>query len=412
MNSETFTKLNKLSSEARYPGDILLQNQLLKIKEINDYIKNTKKNFKTSSDHRYQELLCHSLKITKKTSPYIFKGISKCANTLGIDIGNVEVFICASREINAWCARNGEKILIGLNSGLIDCLDFDELCFVIGHELGHAFYEHHKLPAYGICQSINIGSSRLLKLMSWSRQSEISADRAGLLCSNIDATISSLIKLSTGGLSDPVVNVDLDEFEKQLDDIDKFIDKNSDLMYTTHPLNPFRIRAIFEFSKIDQLNSMKNKLTIDDVNKQIDEIVEKMNPSKIKKKKTSASKDEGNNFHPIDAYTAFASYYVLSADGIDSGGKELKSLEEIVGKTLTDIAEDAAENAFKQAQDIRASKLSKINKAVKCQTLEKIIAVSRADGEITKKERDHLGQICDDLGIDQSFIENILKFLD
>ena len=42
----------------------------------------------------------------------------------------------------------------------------------------------------------------------------------------------------------------------------------------------------------------------------------------------------------------------------------------------------------------------------------KIIAVSRADGEITKKERDHLGQICNDLDMDQSFIENILKFLD
>ena len=55
--------------------------------------------------------------------------------------------------------ENDEKILIGLNSGLIDCLDFDELCFVIGHELGHAFYEHPDL--YGICQSINIGSSKL-----------------------------------------------------------------------------------------------------------------------------------------------------------------------------------------------------------------------------------------------------------
>ena len=103
---------------------------------------------------------------------------------------------------------------------------------------------------------------------------------------------------------------------------------------------------------------------------------------------------------------------MLSADGIDSGGKELKSLEEIVGKTLTDRAANAKENAFKQAQDIRSSKLSKISKAVKCQTLEKIIAVSRADGEITKKERDHLGQICNDLDMDQSFIENILKFLD
>ena len=165
--------------------------------------------------------------------------------------------LCASREINAWCMRNDEKILIGLNSGLIDCLDFDELCFVIGHELGHAFYEHHKLPAYGICQSINIGSSKLLKLMSWSRQSEISADRAGLLCSNIDATISSLIKLSTGGLADPVVNVDLDEFEKQLDDIDEFIDKNSDLMYTTHPLNPLESKQYLNFLRLINLTNEK-----------------------------------------------------------------------------------------------------------------------------------------------------------
>jgi len=89
-------------------------------------------------------------------------------------------------------------------------MEFDEICFIVGHEFGHALYDHHNLPAYGISQGARLPPSKLMRLMSWSRQSEISADRAGMLCcGSIDASVQALIKLSTGGLGAPIISFEL-----------------------------------------------------------------------------------------------------------------------------------------------------------------------------------------------------------
>jgi len=56
----------------------------------------------------------------------------------------------------------------------------DELNFIVGHELGHALFEHYALPTHGILDEGNIDAEKAMRLMSWSRRAEVSADRAGL----------------------------------------------------------------------------------------------------------------------------------------------------------------------------------------------------------------------------------------
>jgi Zn-dependent protease with chaperone function len=104
------------------------------------------------------------------------------------------------------------KPFIVLNSGLVDLLDEEELRFVIAHELGHAMSGHavyqtllqRMIQLSGAFASIPIGGLGLRAIMAalheWSRKSELSADRAGLLATQDPATAFRVhMKLASGG---------------------------------------------------------------------------------------------------------------------------------------------------------------------------------------------------------------------
>ena len=57
----------------------------------------------------------------------------------------------------------------------------DKVAFVIGHEIGHTFFEHHKLPVHGMCNDDRLKPQDTLQVLRWSRMAEISADRVGLI---------------------------------------------------------------------------------------------------------------------------------------------------------------------------------------------------------------------------------------
>lgn len=104
------------------------------------------------------------------------------------------------------------KPFIVLNSGLVDLLDTDELRFVIAHELGHAMSGHavyqtllqRLIQLTGVLSSVPVGGLGFRAIMAalheWSRKSELSADRAGLLATQDPATAFRVhMKLASGG---------------------------------------------------------------------------------------------------------------------------------------------------------------------------------------------------------------------
>lgn len=413
--------LKNIANNARYPGDKELQRELLEDKQIKRYLDTEAPAFKTQSDSTFQELKHHSLQVNPKSSPYLFKAVDRCTEIL--DLGNCEisVFIESNSIINAWCNRSGNKVTIGLNSGLISCMEFEELCFIIGHEFGHAFFEHHHLPAYGITQGLRgLQPSKLLRLMSWSRQSEISADRAGMLCANtVEDSIHALMKLSTGGLGEPVISFDVNEFQNQVADIDDFIDQNYALMHTTHPLNPFRVRAIIEFSKLTDFKQTKSGLKIDDVNLKIDEIIKKMNPSELN---TGEEDIQDNSVikkeTEIKKFMVFSGYWVLSADGSTGSKDELLSLEDICGKELVESIKPMSglsmdrSVAHKDMLKALDNLLPTLTKPEKSNILESLVTIARADGKVSDPERNCLDEIAKLFEFEKTFIDGILKFLE
>jgi Zn-dependent protease with chaperone function len=121
-----------------------------------------------------------------------------------------EFYIVQSPTVNAMTIGM-DKPFIVLTTGLIDMMEPDEVRFVIGHELGHALSGHavyrtilmHLMRLAGNLGWVPVGGWALraiiAALMEWQRKSELSGDRAGLLCGqDLEAAIRVQLKLAGG----------------------------------------------------------------------------------------------------------------------------------------------------------------------------------------------------------------------
>ena len=144
-----------------------------------------------------------NLKVTKDNYPKIYEYLVEACRIL--DLQQVpELYITWGYDINA-CTIGAENPIIVLNSGLIDLCDDDEILFIIGHEVGHIKSQHmlYHLMAQVINWGIDtipggslVASGLQFALYYWSRMSEFTADRAGLMCcQDTDAMIRAFIKM-------------------------------------------------------------------------------------------------------------------------------------------------------------------------------------------------------------------------
>ena len=138
-------------------------------------------------------------------------------NRLLVEVGRVldvdelpEVFVVNDPHTNAMTIGM-DKPMIVLNSALFDLLDEEEMRFVLAHELGHALSGHavyrtlllRLMSLTGIWNAIPGGmlGMRVIiaALFEWSRKSELSADRAGLLATQDPAVAFRVhMKLASG----------------------------------------------------------------------------------------------------------------------------------------------------------------------------------------------------------------------
>jgi Zn-dependent protease with chaperone function len=136
--------------------------------------------------------LASSVFIDQKSFPDLFEVLSHCAKTLGIPIPHA-VTKQGGDFFNAYTVGTDEYALVYISPGLCQFFSKEEACFVIGHECGHIAAGHamyHTLvqvltgaitPYLGFIGNL-LRATAGVPLMAWSRRSEVTADRAGLLC--------------------------------------------------------------------------------------------------------------------------------------------------------------------------------------------------------------------------------------
>jgi Zn-dependent protease with chaperone function len=156
------------------------------------------------------DLLSGAVRVDDRQYPVLNRLLGEVGTTL--DAPELpELYVRAMPWFNA-VTIGMDKPLILMDSGLVDLLDEEELRFVVGHELGHAMSGHavyqtlliRLLSMTGVLSSVPMGGLGIrmiiAALFEWSRKSELSADRAGLLATQDPAAaFRAHMKLASGG---------------------------------------------------------------------------------------------------------------------------------------------------------------------------------------------------------------------
>jgi Zn-dependent protease with chaperone function len=170
-----------------------------------------------------------------------------------------ELFVMQSPAVDAMTIGM-DKPFIVLTSGLYDLMTHDELRFVVGHELGHALSGHavyrtmmmHLMRLARSFGILPVGGWALRAIVAalyeWQRKSELSGDRAGLLCcQDVDTAIRVEMKLAGGSRLDKLDSeaflAQAREYERTGDMRDGVL-KLMNLELQTHPFSVLRAAAL------------------------------------------------------------------------------------------------------------------------------------------------------------------------
>lgn len=158
--------------------------------------------------------------VTETSCPDAWGPFVDACKALDLDPAQFQLFIEGDDSINAFTTGSDIPVVVA-TKGLVNAATPKELTFVLGHELGHYICGHcrcHALARFlvdglevgggiigGVAEIVTWIASAGVRplLMSWSRYSELSSDRAGLLaCRDFEAACGAYLKM--GGFPDRV----------------------------------------------------------------------------------------------------------------------------------------------------------------------------------------------------------------
>ena len=218
-----------------------------------------------------------NIKVTKNNFPYIYRALKEACQILSVK--KIPDLYISLGFINAW-TMGVENPIIVITSGCASLLSYDELLFILGHELGHIKSEHvlyHQmasvLPILGqFLGSMTLGLGGLIStgleiaLLNWQRKSEFTADRAGLLtCQNVDAATTAMMKIA-GAPPQFYRNLKTEDFEKQAKEfIDMDINPSDKIAkvisvrYADHPWTVMRGHELYNWVELGEYYRVLNR---------------------------------------------------------------------------------------------------------------------------------------------------------
>lgn len=184
--------------------------------------------------------------------------LDECVDVLDAS-AKPELYVMQSPIADAFTIGMGKPFTV-ITSGLYDLVTHDEMRFVMGHELGHALSGHavyrtmmmHLLRLARSFGVLPVGGWALraivAALLEWQRKSELSGDRAGLLCAqDLDTALRVEMKLAGGCRLDKLDSeaflAQAREYETSGDMRDGVL-KLLNLELQTHPFSVLRAAAL------------------------------------------------------------------------------------------------------------------------------------------------------------------------
>lgn len=237
------------------------------------------------------ELMSSEIRMGENQMPEVYNLLPPICEKLGIEIP--ELYYVISKEMNAATGGN-EHPYIFVTSQLVEELSKELISSVLAHECGHIACKHQLYHSM-VLQMINgidnsplsmipgirsILTPTLMKaFLFWDRCSELSADRAAVLCDKSpEHMVDALLKIR--GYRD---DINREEFMKQTIDLREFINESNSnkaieqmiIQEDSHPRLATRVYECYEWSKSLQYQKMiSGTYTLEEKKQEIDKVVE------------------------------------------------------------------------------------------------------------------------------------------
>lgn len=192
--------------------------------------------------------------IQREIIPKADEALDIACERLGLQREMVHGFVEADSAMNAGCYSNIRgNAVVTVNSGVVERLTMQELCFVMGHELGH-YIMPMRLPR------LRNGMPPSMEHAITARKLEICMDRFGLAaCQDVTVACSAALKIQSG-LSSENLRIDVQAFGKEVvqgyvkDPHEYEIEARS-----SHPNTYVRLRALCLFAGSDAFAELQGK---------------------------------------------------------------------------------------------------------------------------------------------------------
>jgi len=177
-----------------------------------------------------------------------------------------DVYISGDSQWNTYTYGTDTSAFIVLGTAILNNFQNDDLLFVLAREMGHCRAGHalwktvsrflvgdtstHGLLSNGVLNAISLSPTKWLQdavdlpLMAWSRQADITADRAGLLALGDEAQVRRILLAWSIRSARLLKQVNIDEWMKQEDASDDSMTRFSEMTTTSSMYTTRRLRLL------------------------------------------------------------------------------------------------------------------------------------------------------------------------
>lgn len=217
------------------------------------------------------------IRLSEGQLPDLYKLLPPICKKLGID--EPEFYLEMDPYPNAYTFGD-TRAFITVTSGLIECMNEDEITAVIAHECGHIACHHvlyHTMASFilaGLDGFLGLGVISLplrLALSAWQRTSELSADRAAAVYMGGSEVVENvMLRLSAGSKSD-IKGINKDLYIQQAKDYEDLVNESGfdkalqflANMNGTHPFNTVRCSEIHKWCESDDFKNLLNEKNLE-----------------------------------------------------------------------------------------------------------------------------------------------------
>lgn len=360
-------------------------------------------------------LLAEAIRLNRRMAPQVAEALADCRAALGFD-QPVEIYLRPDASYQAFCSRGrAGPLVVGFSSRLLDEFDQGELRFVLGHELGHALYDHFGIPMPITATIEDVGGTLVsravqLRLFVWCRAAEVSADRAGLMCCRDPQVAATAFFKLASGLARSSVRTDLEAFAAQIDSLastpsamNERVDDDDTLdCFSTHPYTPVRVRALVAFGRSHAFRSAigagADGLSADEVEQVVERDLALMEPSYLEERTAESERMRRGLY--------CAGIAVAAAHG-DVSPEELGALRALLGAREAVAPEDP--RAIIKDLDQLLGELASTSLARRAQLVQHLTVIAGADGHVAEEEYAVMADIANRLAVPQEIIDQTLR---